>query len=442
MTKKQGQHFINKTNLFIGSSKTLINYRVSEKDFTRARKLPFDGLVLCMLKLLRQNIQIELNAYFNSIKSAVSKKVVSFTSSAFVQSRKKLKPDLFYDLNAFITNDYYIDNDERVKLYKGHRLLGIDGSTIQLPVNNDTIKEYGTFNNNRQTNDVVRGRVSIMYDLLNEMVLDGKLCPFSIGEVTLSRQHIALAQENDIIIIMDRAYPSFESMYEMQKRKIHFIYRCKVNFSNQIIKFYESDKTDEIVIIKPVQNHSFKNLPYNKDEAIKVRMIKVVLPSGDVEVLMTSLLNKDIYPMDEFGVIYYQRWGIETYYNRFKNIIGVEHFSGTSNQFIQQEFNCALYMSNMQSILTQDAQDEANEKYQNRVYGYKINASLSLSFIRSRLIELFTQNKNKEEILKGLKELFVRNVTPIRPDRKFERKPDKNRQRTKPKHFQNRRTVL
>jgi len=88
LTKKQGQHFINKTNLFIGSSKTLINYRVSEKDFTRARKLPFEGLVLCMLKLLRQNIQIELNAYFNSIKSAVSKKVVSFTSSAFVQSRK------------------------------------------------------------------------------------------------------------------------------------------------------------------------------------------------------------------------------------------------------------------------------------------------------------------------------------------------------------------
>ena len=75
-------------------------------------------------------------------------------------------------------------------------------------------------------------------------------------------------------------------------------------------------------------------------------------------------------------------------------------------------------------------------------YKQKINASLSLSFIRSRLIELFTQNKNNEEILKGLKELFVRNVTPIRPDRKFERKPDKYRQRTKPKHFQNRRTVL
>ncbi len=438
---KRAQYFITLTNIFIHSKNTLLTYRVSEKDFTRARKLPFEGLVLCMLKLLRQNIQIELNAYFNSIRTAVSNKVISITSSAFVQSRKKLKPDLFYDLNAFITNDYYIDNDERVKLYKGHRLLSVDGSTIQLPLNEDTIKEYGTFNNHKQTNDVVIGRVSIMYDLLNEMVLDGKLCHFSIGEVTLSRQHIALAQENDIVI-MDRAYPSFESMYEMQTRKIHFIYRCRTSFSNQVIKFYESNKTDEIVTIQPVQNHSFKNLPYTKDETIKVRMIKVILPSGDIEVLMTSLLNKDIYTTNEFGSLYTTRWGVETYYNRFKNIIGVESFSGTSNQFIQQEFNCALYMSNMQSILTKDAQDEADEKYQGRVYEYKINASLSLSFIRSRLIELFTQNKNSEEILKELKELFVRNVIPIRPNRKFERKPDKYRQRTKPKQFKNRRTVL
>jgi hypothetical protein len=41
-----------------------------------------------------------------------------------------------------------------------------------------------------------------------------------------------------------------------------------------------------------------------------------------------------------------------------------------------------------------------------------------------------------------LKELFVKNVIPIRPNRKFERKPDKYRQRTKPKQFHNRRTVL
>lgn len=441
MAKKQGNHFIDKTNLFIGSAKTLINYRVSKKDFTRDRKLTFEGLVLCMLKLLRQNLQIELNAYFTSVRTAISNRVVSFTSSAFVQSRKKLKPDLFYDLNVLISNEFYLDNDENVKLFKGHRLLGIDGSTINLPVNKETIKEYGTYNNQNQTNDIVLGRVSIMYDILNEMVLDGKLCHFKNGEVSLSRQHMLLAKENDIII-MDRAYPCFESMHLMKTRKIHFIFRCKTNFSNQVIKFYESDKKEEIVTIKPNKNDSFKNLPYNKNETIEVRMIKVLLPSNEVEILLTSLLNQELYTATEFGALYNQRWGVETYYNRFKNIIGVENFSGTSNQFIQQEFNCALYMSNMQSILTKDAQDEADEKYAGRKYEYKINASLSLSFIRSKILELFSKGNESNKILEELKELFIRNVIPIRPNRTFERKPDKYRQRSKPKQFHNRRTVL
>ena len=128
-----------------------------------------------------------------------------------------------------------------------------------------------------------------MYDLLNEIVLDGILCNHNIGEVTLSRNHLTEAKANDIII-MDRAYPSFKSAYEMQERKIHFIFRCKQNFSNQVINFYESKKKEAIIEIKPSQSGSFKSLPYTKDTTIKVRMLKITLSSGEIEILMTSLL--------------------------------------------------------------------------------------------------------------------------------------------------------
>jgi len=72
-------------------------------------------------------------------------------------------------------------------------------------------------------------------------------------------------------------------------------------------------------------------------------------------------------PYADFKELYFKRWAIETYYNRFKNIIGVEHFSGTSCQSILQEFYCALYMSNMQAILTMDAQQQARKKYEHRL---------------------------------------------------------------------------
>jgi hypothetical protein len=230
-----------------------------------------------------------------------------------------MKPDMFYDLSRIIAEDFYQDNDENVILYKGHRLLSVDGSTINLPVNEKTRQLYGTFNNQKQTNDVVLGRVSIMYDVLNEMVLDGKLCPYKTGEIPLSQEHFKFAKEGDIII-MDRGYPSFESMYTMQKKKIHFIYRCKTDFSNQVNKFYVSKEDDVIVQIKPKQNGSFKDLPYNKEKTIEVRLMRIELSSGETEILMSSLLDNATYPHGDFKELYFKRWGIETYYNRFKNI--------------------------------------------------------------------------------------------------------------------------
>ena len=441
MAKKSGLHFIELTKKFIQSKITKFKYRTSKKDFTRKRKLSFDVLAFCIIKLLKQNILIELNNNFSSINRLENNKQYAITSSAFVQSRKKIKPEMFYDLSKIIANDFYQDNDENISLYKGHRLLSIDGSTINLPVSVNTIKTYGTYHNQHQTNDVVIGRVSILYDLLNQIVLDGILCNQNIGEITLSRNHLIQAKANDIII-MDRSYPSFESAYQMQARKIHFIFRCKQNFSNQVLYFYESKKKEAIIEIKPSQSGSFKSLPYTKDTTIKVRMLRITLSSGEIEILMTSLLDKEKYAYSDFKKLYFKRWGIETYYNRFKNIIGIENFSGTSDQFIQQEFNCALYMSNLQSILTKEAQDEAQEKYENRKYEYKINSSLSLSFIRSRLLELFTSKKNNEQIMQELKNLFVLNVVPVRPGRNFSRDPDKYRTRTKPRQFNNRRIVL
>lgn len=441
MAKKSSLHFIELSRRFIQSITTKRKYRVNEKDFTRDRKLPFATMAFCMIRLLRQNIQVEVNSYFSASNRLKTSNQMSVTSSAFVQSRKKIKPEMFSDLSKIIATDFYLDNDENIKLYKGHRVLSVDGSTINLPLTDELKNIYGLFNNQTKTDDVVIGRVSILYDVLNEIVLDGKLCSIQEAEVPLSREHFKYAKKGDLII-MDRAYPSFESLYLMIQLGIHGLFRCKHTFSNVVKNFYDSNKKEQTIEIRPGKNHSFEGLPYDKNSALTVRMIRIVLPSGEVEILMTTLLDNKKYLHKEFKDLYFKRWPIETYYDRFKNIIGVENFSGTSDQFIQQEFNCALYMSNLQSILTKEAQEEANEKYQNRKYEYKINSSLSLCNIRTKLVELFTSKKENEVIMQELKILFVLNVVPVRPNRSFIRKHDKYRTRTKPKQFNNRRCVL
>lgn len=441
MAKKSGVFFVGICKKFIQSPEVKNLYRVKVSDFTRNRKFGFEGLVYCLICLLRQNIQIELNKYIKSIDKSSRADLSNISSSAFVQHRKKLKPEMFYDLNAVVVNEYYNNNDENVDLYKGYRLLAIDGSAITLPVNKNTKQVYGVYNNQNKSNDVVLGRASVLYDLLNDLAIDAKLSPFKTSELDLAITHIQHLQKNDIVI-MDRGYPSFKIMYELKKHNADFIIRCKTSFSSITQAFFESDKKEDIVELFPGQKKSFLGLVYNKKSSIKVRLVKIELSSGETEILITSLLNTEEFLYEKFEALYFKRWGIETYYDKFKNIIGVEKFSGTSSQFIQQEFNCAVYLSNMQSILTKDAQAEVEEKYKHRKYEYKINSSLSLCFIREKLISIFTSDDNDEQILNELKTLFIRNVVPIRPGRKFSRNHEKYRHRVKPKQFQNRRTNL
>ena len=56
-----------------------------------------------------------------------------FTKSAFVQYRKKIKPELFKHLSDTIVNEFYTDNEAGIKLWNGFRLLGVDGSRLTLP---------------------------------------------------------------------------------------------------------------------------------------------------------------------------------------------------------------------------------------------------------------------------------------------------------------------
>jgi hypothetical protein len=56
------------------------------------------------------------------------------------------------------------------------------------------------------------------------------------------------------------------------------------------------------------------------------------LPTGEEEVLFTSLLDTEKYPSEEFGEIYSLRWNEETYFDRVKNVMNIEMFAGLSEE--------------------------------------------------------------------------------------------------------------
>lgn len=412
-----------------------LKFKVLESDFTRKRKQTFSTTVLFMMNFIKKSLSLEIENFVSFIKTSIGVKFEVFTKSAFVQCRKKIQPEVFKYLSIRLTEEFYTDNDDSIKLWNGFRLLAVDGSILTLPNTKELEEVYGK-SKNQTKSSVVQARVSVLYDILNKFVLDGSISPLQTGEHVLALEHLGFSKHNDLIIY-DRGYPSFNLIFEHNQRNLDFLIRAKVSFSDMTRIFYESGAKSKIVKMYPGKNTKLSNKPYNKNTFREIRLVRVDLPSGATEILLTSLLDNTKYPNNIFKQLYFQRWNIETFYDELKNKIKTEYFSGYSQQSILQDFYAALFVSNIQSLIVGEINEEIATKAGETKYQYKVNNNLSYGFLKDRIITLFFSETALDKIILELKDLFRKHLIPIRPNRKFNRNTAKYRKRHKPKVLKN-----
>lgn len=157
---------------------------------------------------------------------------------------------------------------------------------------------------------------------------------------------------------------------------------------------------------------------------------------------MTSLLDNQKYPSKIFKELYFLRWKVETYYDELKNKIKVEYFTGYSKMSVLEDFFCAVFISNLQSIIVNDLQEELAVKNQNTKLDYKINANLIYGFLKNRVLELLFKEGALEDVYLELQTLFLKNTIPIRPDRNNPRNIGKYRNRIRPVVLKNQRDAV
>ena len=245
------------------------DFRVSKKYFTRVRKQTFHLILLFMMNLLRKSLAIEIDNFFSFLGKKAS--FGKFTKSAFVQARKKIKPEVFRHLSHTLINEFYSDNEEAIKTWQGFRFLAVDGSRITLPITKELKAYYGETKNQSATG-IVQARCSVIYDVENNYVLDGILAPLKVGERTLALKHLLYCKEGDLLIY-DRGYPSYDFIYNHIKKDLEYLIRVKVNFSQVTLDFEKSKKRSQVVSIYPGKNTNLADKPYNKNTPINVRLI-------------------------------------------------------------------------------------------------------------------------------------------------------------------------
>lgn len=412
-------------------------FRFSEKDFTRNRKLPFEKLVLLIAKLCKKTLSFEIEEFFEQIGVPIPCSV-----SAYSQQRMKLDGRFYYWWNMVLWQTFYAIGGEKIKRWKGYRLIAGDGSTIAL-INNTSLGSFFGGQSNGHSFGAA-ARTYYAYDVLNNLILFPWIVPYRSSEVEMAYQTVEGlgSQGQDMLMIYDRNFCSYKmaALHLWQEKEVKFIIRAKESF-NQVRSFIESGQPAAIIELKPTCEaiQSLKKSGYiiTYGTTIKVRLVRVELPES-VEVLMTNLWEDEGHAISGFKELYALRWGIETNISLQKNILQLESFSGLTVKAVTQDFYATVFIANLHNLLIKPAQQTivTAPAGARRKHEQKINNNKSFGYLKKSIVRLFIE-KDTAYILKRLHDLFIKNTLPVRKGRSFHRAIKNKKSNSKFRTFSN-----
>ena len=394
-------------------------HRFNDRCFVRKRHLTFNHVMLFILQKTIRSLQLHLNDFAEQlgVERWVSK-------GAWTQGRAKLRHTAFIELNqrAVVKVVYETKTDFEVRRWCGWRVVAIDGSLLHLPQEEKMGQEFGWAQCSNQSGPIgcyAQARLSVLYDVLNRIALDARLVNWSIGERRLAAEQLEVVGPGDLTL-SDRGYASYEWFARHLQRSIQFVCRCERNSFKAVRKLFEADQAERSVQVKMEPNRAqaegikAAGLP----QELTVRLVTLRLPSGELEVLASSLLDEQKYPTSCFGQLYQERWGVETFFGVLKGRLSLEHFSGRTVEAIRQEVHATVFLSNLETVVTRPAQQRLRAKDSERKFPAQINHAVAFHAIKSQVLDLLTSRKPVEEVLRQLEAKFLQDPVSVRKNRK------------------------
>jgi len=353
--------------------------------------------------MIKESSQNALERYFEKTGEEIH-----MTQQAFSLARQKIKWEAFRELFDCSVTAHYTNYEEEIQRWNGFRIHAVDGIKLSLP-NDEELREYFGTSGAGHSSPTAQG--SMLCDMLNKMVIDARIEPMSTGERTLASMHINHLHSLESfqvwkeLVLFDRGYPSFELIQELFELKIHFLMRVRNKFSILIDNLSRGD-------------HVIK-LDHNGQQR-KIRVIKFRLKSGEMETLITGIMDGGV-SIKDFKELYFKRWGIETKYNELKNKLEIENFSGRLVDNIRQDFYASLLLTNLSVEFHMEAQEkvDADQKGKGNKWHYKVNVNHEIGVLKDWLILCMLEDNNKKrgEMFEQIVNVLRKRIIPIRPNR-------------------------
>ena len=337
--------------------------RCPGKDFTRDRKLPFEMLLTLLVKMGGHSLRDEM-------LDCLDFKELPASVSALVQQRSKLLPDALEFLFRAFTNRCH-----KLRLYRGYRLLAVDGSDLQFTTNpNDPLSYFPGVNGQKPYSFL---HLNAIYDLNSNLYLDAV-----VQKKREANENAALVSMVDrseiqepVILTADRGYESYNTLEHIARKGWKYLVRLRESKGiisalslpdgdfdipvqlyltrKQNKKLRELQKEYPGIYRFLPTNVNFDFLPLGSDGfyPISFRIVRFSISDNSTETLITNL-DADPFPPEELKRLYHLRWGIETSFRQLKYTVGLSLFQSKKVEYITQEIFARLTMYNFCELIT------------------------------------------------------------------------------------------
>lgn len=390
-------------------------HRRSDEDFTRNRALTFSRTVLTLLALPQKSYSAELRTVFETLDGTDEK---APTRSALTRARSKVKHSVFIVLNKSLLGMSAEQISNHRITFKKYTLVGIDGSTLQLPEDEELRKK---FDPNRPANDIPQARISECFDIGTDLRLDAIIAPTSTSERDMLVRHLKSLPEN-VLLVMDRGYAAHWVFQLLVDMNIKFCIRTSTGFNKSIRSFLDSGEKEAATTIYPTDvSEEQLGAQSLAPRPVEVRAVRVELDTGETEILITNLDADDV-PHGEMKELYWMRWGSETAYKREKLNYAVENFSGLTAESVYQDYYANIFMMNLTAIIALPAHSIIEEETKTCTRRYSLNWMNAARLMREKGVALLGLADKAAAVFRQIFRNLGDDLTIVRPGRSFERK--------------------
>lgn len=393
-------------------------------DFTRERKIPLQKLMHFCICMESGNLQHELLKYFHFSPDTA-------TSSAFIQQRSKLKPEIFLHLLKLFNAHF------QPETYRGvYRLIACDGSEFNIPLNEkDTDSYYPPSGKSKRGFNMLH--VIPLYDILGRFYIDAELQPVRNKNEFRALCNLMDNYEYDDhtkpIFIADRGFCSYNVFAHAIENNTHFLIRAKDVYISRLLGEDISDRELDVSIhrffsrsrskkkmLHPefagLYKHVCSNIDFdyiskeNPEYDMCLRIVRFKISDDTYENIITNLPSAE-FPTEEIKTLYNLRWGIELSFRDLKQTIATEQFHCKNRNYIGMEIYTRMLLYNFCSVIT--AHVIIDKK--GRKHTYQVNYSMAI-----KICHEFLSNYNVSSV--SVECLIGSFLLPIRPGRKYERR--------------------